>query len=205
MGDLGWMEEGPAVSASSVERPHDLLVVVRQGLSDAQQRAMMDAVKVMDTGERRQYRYGFDKLFEHRIDGPCGPVAAKLVSEAQRIVQLVRASQTVSSLSETYDVGMIEGLAYRKDALLQPHIDYVRGAAIIATLGATTHFFVRVGHGQELEVKLKSGDIVVFPTDGPSAVYHGIRHFEATRPALFDFEPYHRISVQFRQYYEHVA
>merc|ERR1711991_959719 len=120
MGDLGWMEEGPAVSASSVERPHDLLVVVRQGLSEAQQRAMMDAVKVMDTGERRQYRYGFDKLFEHRIDGPCGPVAAKLVNEAQRIVQLVRASQTVSWLSETYDVGMIEGLAYRKDALFRP-------------------------------------------------------------------------------------
>lgn len=103
-----------------------------------------------------------------------------------------------------YRCGMVEVLAFRKDGHLERHIDHVRGAALIISLGCTANFYFRPPKNDaDVPCPVRSGDAVMFNSSAAAGVEHGIHSFDVdTKPSWFEFDDFVRVCIQFRQTFE---
>lgn len=196
----------------TIEFPHPLFAHIKNAISLERQKELLEGVKHIGTGSKR-YRYGFTKLcafivgdeekleYKNWIDVPFQPAR-----EAQILNTLVKQNTSHSmKCDDFYSVGMIECLGFEKGSTLNEHVDFVKGFAIIISLGATANFFFRVKDEEvTYTIKAKSGDAVMFPSHGAANILHGISSFDDDCPDWFHLQDYVRICVQYRQDFEHV-
>lgn len=213
------MEHHQEEEKPCVELIHPLFAHIKNLISLERQKELLAGSKIIGT-TRTRYRYGFTKL-SSLIVGEDEKLKYKswdecpfdMTREAHDINELVKRKveslereerERKMKLPDSYDVGMIECLGYEEGSILNEHVDFVRGFAIIITLGATTDFYFKVGTEEEISVKIKSGDAVMFPSHGAANVLHGIRGFDDDCPEWFKFENFRRLCIQYRQSFEHV-
>lgn len=82
-------------------------------------------------------------------------------------------------------------------------VDCRRGWIVIVSLGCSANFTFQIGSaGETKEVKVESGDVLFFPTDSKSAVFHGVKSIADTAVPSHLQKSWlsgSRLSLQFRQ------
>jgi len=195
---------------------HPLVVVYRNAIATPEQQLELVSLSKSVCKLHQSYHYGFDKLASLTIDSQDDADIEHVFDKLQEVARDIWKTAIVDSgavtnkddmwtqqgpISDAYTVGLIEVLGYEEDSFLKPHVDHVQGVNIIISFGATTHFYWHTSADEPPHpITLTSGDAIIFPSHGKAEVWHGITHFDGNSvPDWFDWDPYARTCLQFRQ------